>query len=617
MKFMTADVEIKVDDSKLSTQLAKARSAVTKTVDKIKTSFKKMGASFKAVFSKMVHYAKWGGVAIAGAFLLVTRAAMKQQDAVFLLMSALKISGEYTKALEQRFRAFASSIQETTVYGDEEVLALMQLQKSLGVTADKLEIAAKQSIGLATATGRDVKSMAMYIALAQQGEFTMLRRYIPALRQTTDKTEQLKIITEFAAAGFKLAEERAKTASGGLRQMWNALGDVAEVIGAAFLPGIYDTATAIKEWAQRNQERIGRFAETAVAYVTYIKDILWAFVKFLGTDWKEGIKVGLGVSLEIFKGFGKSLVVIMIDVASRAWRAFVKEFSEGLGRWLIEASKPKGVLGKILAVTPIGVAKRLGMMKAGVGLVEGSRAVKAPEGPTLGERLKGVWGEVGISIKDIIPPELQAQLEEPLNRLRERLGEIGAVTEELKDPMEDALIKPAKEASEAFSKMQEKLSQWASSAKNIWDKIAGVATGALDSMADSLTTFVMTGKANFNALANSILADLTRIIIKQQMAQVLGAFVPGLFGAGAAVAVPGLQQGGEVKKTGLAVVHKGETFSGVDKPEGKEAVVNINVNAIDAQGTYQFLSRNKRAIATLLQGAMVSNHPLRRTKGWK
>ena len=189
------------------------------------------------------------------------------------------------------------------------------------------------------------------------------------------------------------------TASGALKQMWNALGDVAEMIGAAFLPRITSSATAVKEWAERNEEKIGRWAETTVAYIAYAKDVIWEFVKFLQSDWRAGIKAGLGISLELFKGFGESLVVVMTDVASRAWRAFVKEFGEGLGRWLIEASKPKGILGKALGVTPIGMAKRLSMMRAGVGLVKGARAAEPVEGPTLGAKLRGVWEEVGASIK--------------------------------------------------------------------------------------------------------------------------------------------------------------------------------------------------------------------------
>ena len=93
MKFLTASVEIKVDDSRLKTQLAKVKSAVTRTVEKIKASFRKMGASFKAVFSKMARVAKWGSLAIAGAFFFITKAAMKQEDVIERLNITLKATG--------------------------------------------------------------------------------------------------------------------------------------------------------------------------------------------------------------------------------------------------------------------------------------------------------------------------------------------------------------------------------------------------------------------------------------------------------------------------------------------------------------------------------------------
>jgi len=173
-----------------------------------------------------------------------------------------------------------------------------------------------------------------------------------------------------------------------------------------------------------------------------------------------------------------------------------------------------------------------------------------------------------------------------------------------------------------------------------WGKnLGGVLTDAFDNASDALADFVVKGKANFNALAQSILLDLNRMIIRAQMAQALGMLMPSLFGGGAAVAggggstvaiagssaanpmavfgaPPGLQHGGDVTKTGLAVVHKGETFSGVDKAEGGTPI-NINVYAIDAAGTYQFLKKNKRNIATMVQGEIDGNHPIRRSKGWK
>ena len=66
-----------------------------------------------------------------------------------------------------------------------------------------------------------------------------------------------------------------------------------------------------------------------------------------------------------------------------------------------------------------------------------------------------------------------------------------------------------------------------------------------------------------------------------------------------------------------AILEKGEMVIPNDarysvKSQENRGTVNINVSAIDAQGTYQFLNNNKRAIASMLQGVHKDNHPSRR-----
>ena len=131
---------------------------------------------------KLIDQAKQHWMAYAAAvagFLVVGKKivtlAMEQEKAQWALRAALVSNDEYTKETLKSYTDFASAIQKVTTYGDEQVLMLMALMKNLGVHKDKLKLAAEQAIGLASATGRGVESMAMYIALAHQGEFTMLR----------------------------------------------------------------------------------------------------------------------------------------------------------------------------------------------------------------------------------------------------------------------------------------------------------------------------------------------------------------------------------------------------------------------------------------------------------
>ena len=440
MNFLSAFVDIRVDDSKLAGQLARVKTAVTRTVDRIKSSFAKMATSFKAAWDRIVRIAKYGALALAGALTLATRAAMKQEDAQFLLMAALKISGEYTKELEERFKAFAASVQQATVYGDEEILALMQLQKSLGVTADKLELAAKQAIGLATATGRDIRSMAMYIALAQQGEFTMLRRYIPALRATTDETEQLEIITRVCAEGFKLAEERAKTASGALRQMWNAVGDVAEVIGGALLPVVKDTAKGVKKWAEDNQEQIKCWAETAVAYITYVKDILWAFIVFLTVDWKAGLKFAADMGLKVWEAFAEKVKSLFRRLGEDLGDIITSEWPKSIWEWVREkvVPPPAGIYKPSVPLgTPIPLPEPTGIRAGGI---------------SVGPAITGA-NKVREAIESMVPPELKVKFDEASEKLKMSLKGIGTTAEEVGDQTKEALVVPLEEAG---AKVEEK-----------------------------------------------------------------------------------------------------------------------------------------------------------------
>ena len=63
-------------------------------------------------------------------------------------------------------------------------------------------------------------------------------------------------------------------------------------------------------------------------------------------------------------------------------------------------------------------------------------------------------------------------------------------------------------------------------------------TGAFKSMEDALTQFVMTGKLDFNSLANSIISDLIRIQIQRAITLPLANFAMSLFAPAASTALP-------------------------------------------------------------------------------
>ena len=95
-----------------------------------------------------------------------------------------------------------------------------------------------------------------------------------------------------------------------------------------------------------------------------------------------------------------------------------------------------------------------------------------------------------------------------------------------------------------------------------------------------------------------------------------GGFTPiKQFAQGDIVTRPTLGMVGEGKYDEAVIpLSRGRSIPVEMKGGGEQSVVNISlsVSAIDAQNTFQFLSKNKGMIASMLQGAMRDNHPMRR-----
>ena len=744
MNFLKAEVEIAVDDSKLSAQLKRVKGAVSKTVDKIKGSFRKMGASVQAVFGKMVRYAKLAMAAIAIASIKAFASfddAMQKSVAIMkgvtgklrlemekvakaISLDSVKSATELARSyfylasagltVEQSIKAL-SKVEAFAVAGAFDMATATDLitdaQSALGLAVDdtiknmeNMERISDVLIGantLANAStqqfsealmraGPIMKSygieleegVAVLAAYADQGKKAaeggelfgrMLRLMIKGfvdnraawksfgisivdaddkmrpladiVRDLTDLLDGMgvtqkavtletlgfaarsqqtimpllgmadaieeynKELKEMGGITQRVRDFQLKSFASQMKIVWNNIVSIGIAIGERLAPHI----EALGNFLKKNREVIKGWSVVFVDRILYVKNVLWAFIKFMKSDWKAGIKFVLDVAIILFKVFGKSLVILMKDFGSRAAHAFVNSFGVKIAKGLARTKQKIDMF--VMGAGYQKWAQQMAVIKPEH--IKGTPFVQ--EGPTTTEKLKGVWGEAGAEIKAIAPPDLQTSFDVPKEQLIEGLGEVKTAVDEAEESMKNAFIETPKKSTEVTNEAVNKLKSWGDAAKNVWSNLADVATSALDSTADALANLVIKGKADFRALAESILMDLTRVIIKAMIAQVLlGAVTGG--GGGLLSFIPGLQHGGEVKKTGLAVVHKGETYSGVQGEGAAQEAISftMNVNAIDAGGTYQFLNKNKRAIATMLQGTIKSNHPIRKaTSGWK
>lgn len=215
-KIADAFVEIGARTSKFN----KGMAGVRQRLGNIAGGFKRLAKIGVAAFAAI-------GVA-AG---LAVKSFTEQEDAENSLRSALKRTGLEVEKNFKRFVKFAAEIQNTTKFGDEMTLSLIAQARNLGVAEDQLESVTKGALGMSKALGIDLNSAIRNTALALQGEFTILQRYIPALRQTTDATEKMAIVQKLMNAGFKQAQDETKTLSTKFTQLRNDFGDAVQKIG--------------------------------------------------------------------------------------------------------------------------------------------------------------------------------------------------------------------------------------------------------------------------------------------------------------------------------------------------------------------------------------------------
>lgn len=197
------------------------------------------------------------------------------------------------------------------------------------------------------------------------------------------------------------------------------------------------------------------------------------------------------------------------------------------------------------------------------------------------------------------------------------------------------LITASKEVKDSFKDtFQESLKQYYESLQNFGGQVAGAVQGAFQGLEEQLTSFVTTGKANFRDLANSIIADIARIAIRQAIIKPLLGGLGNLFDLkfanGGVFAQNGIQpfaRGGIVDRPTLFPFAKGIGLMGEAGPEailplrrgsdgrlgveanngggGVNVTVNVDATGTTAQGDQGRAGQFARAISEAVKNEIV------------
>lgn len=256
------------------TKMHKATQQLAKTGEQMKGIGKGMSMYVTAPLAAM-------GAASLAAF-------DKQAQAEAKLAAQIRQNGKDVQSTMADYKTFASNLQNVTTVGDETTLALMQMAESMG--ASNVKAVTQGAVGLSKALGVDLQSAIKMTTLAEQGNFTMLQRYVPALKSAGTEAEKTAILSKLYADGLAIAQSEAQTGLGPLKQLQNSLGDLSESFGAIIADAI---APAVK-WLKQIVDRFQSLSDTGKRTIAII----------------AGIAAAIGPMLVVFGTLGAALPAI-------------------------------------------------------------------------------------------------------------------------------------------------------------------------------------------------------------------------------------------------------------------------------------------------------------------
>ena len=244
-------------DKKL-TLIVQAKNAVAQGFSSALDSVKNFGAMAGRALGTV---SKWAGIAASALGGISFAGAIKeyaaQEKADRQLTEALRLHGDAVDQLMPKYQAVAAAIQDQTGFGDDATITIMAQARMYGVTADKLEDAAKGTIALTRAgMGQDMAVRAL--AAAHEGNYTALTRYIPALKSVTDESEKAAVVNDFLSKQYAASKGDLDTVAGRWAALKGRIGDALEEVGAAIAQNgmLNDVLAKAGDWVKRLGDRI-------------------------------------------------------------------------------------------------------------------------------------------------------------------------------------------------------------------------------------------------------------------------------------------------------------------------------------------------------------------------
>jgi hypothetical protein len=264
------------------------------------------------------------------------KSAAEEEAGIMRLQTAMRNVGLSYDQSREKLEEWIDANQQATSFADSEqreaLSQLIIMTRNLEQSQSLLTLAMDMSIG----TGRDLSSTVQTLSYAIGGNWGMVERLLPALKEVQTEEEKWRLLHELFAGQ---AKEFGETAAGQFKTLKNNVDDVKESMGSELLPTLIQLLKPLESLVNFMKQHpvLAEFAAKAM---------------LIGTS----LLVVAGASKLVSGSFLTSMIPALVSLARTIWVTVIPALKMKIAL-LLSALAAQGPVGwAILGASIAGIA---------------------------------------------------------------------------------------------------------------------------------------------------------------------------------------------------------------------------------------------------------------------
>lgn len=231
----------------------------------------------------------------------------RQEEAVNSLKAQLEVLGEDWCRVRDRMLEAASEMQSRTVYGDEQVIAAMQVLATYGMKSADIIRYIGAVADFAAAKHISLQTAADLVGKAFTGYTSTLSRYGIIIDKAIPESERFSAVVEQINQMFGgAAQAQITTYAGRMQQLQNRIGDLQEELGAFLAPAVMRATEAFStlfSWLEEVGGVVQKELQPLIRALTEAGGELWLALQHLAE--------AVGLNLDEAESAGSSIALLL------------------------------------------------------------------------------------------------------------------------------------------------------------------------------------------------------------------------------------------------------------------------------------------------------------------